>query len=579
MKKGLNVTLMTVAIAVMAFQAMALAPVISDIRSPIVGGVPGATSATPYVFTDAFNIVEKATDDSTTSVNIRWSYYYAGPEIYRINNVDRVALTDAAINNPGAARINGATTDPGDVDANPATITIRNVKYAPVVGSPVAPTGSGIIDVTLVTLFASDGSTYTLQENGEVYFYTDTGGQSRLSGSVVPWTPEGIGHQTAFPTQGTSVWTWSPPSGTVTSSTQAGTAVCIETAALGVNVASWISSWGTISVAKNTVYRIRARIQGTQTSAETTQFFDFVLGNFDGSTQGLNLFGADFMFFDNTGGANAPLYKPSTNGTTYEMYWAPSCVNNANYNASTVWNTSNAENRKMLLAFRVLDINNFTALTADNDFGRLCLNDFTVDALPTSKMSLQQVWASPTTLTASNFHAASIFGAVTYETDKIRMSQQNVGGNNSATLDFGGAFPGDGTIDYGNMSSLSDNYPVPWEANTLYQIGYSYSAVDSGSAAAPFDALWVGMDCPSNEMIVISYVTSQEGLAAMPKTGTPQEYVAFIYGHTVTTSGVPEFAFFRPRSEWANSPSIIESANSGSMYLHSARVSKVTFTP
>lgn len=581
MKKGLNVTLMTVAIAVMAFQAMAAAPTIGQIKDPIVGNEPGATSPTPFVFPDVYDITAKATDDSTTSVNIRWSYWYSGAtEVYRINNVDRVTVDDVAIKNPVAAqKINGATTDPADVDGLSATITIRNVKYAPIGGSVTVPGTTGIIDAMPVTLFASDGTTYSPKT---IMIYTDNGGLDRITGadSEPQWTP--IQNQTTFPAQGQIAWSWAPPAGSVTSSTNAGAAICIETAALGDNYATWNASWGVISVAKNTVYRIRARIQGTQTSAESTQFFDFVLGNFNSATQtGFNMFGADFMFFDNEGGANAPLLKTATNGTTYEMYWCPPSVGNAAFNSSNIWDAGAAEYRKMLLVFRVMDLTSFAALTAQNDSGRLCLNNFTIDAIPTDNMSLDQIWASPATLTASNFHAASLIGAAAYQTDKVLLSQQIVSGTNSKDLDFGGAFPGDGVIDYNNLSTLADEYPIPWEADTLYRIAYKYSAVDATSAAAPYDVIWVGMDCPSNEFIVTSYVTSQGGVGvnpAMPKAGTPQEYVAFLYSHQLSNSSHPEFLKFRPRSEWANSPSMVESPGTGSTYMHGATVSKVTFT-
>jgi len=581
MKKGLNVTLMTVAIAIMAFQAMAMAPVIGPIGDPIVGSVAGASSATPFVFSDAFDLTAKATDDTTTPVNIRWSYWYSGAtEVYRINNVNRVTVSDAAIENPIAAqKINGATTDPADVDHSAATITIRNVKYAPLSGSAQTP-GSGIIDAMPVTLFASDGTTYSSKT---IMIYTDNGGLSRMSGLPEPrWTP--VQHQTTFPTQAGMGWSWAPPAGSVTSSTNAGAAVCIETAALGDNYATWNASWGVISVAKNTVYRIRAKIQGTQTSAESTQFFDFILGNFNSATQtGFNMFGADFMFFDNEGGANAPLLK-ANGGTTYEMYWCPPSVGNAAFNSSNIWDASGAEYRKMLLVFRVMDLQSFGALTAQNDSGRLCLNDFSVDAIPTEKMSLNQIWSSPATMTAANFHAASVIGTTTYQSDKVLLGPGSLNGTQSSTLEFGGAFPGDGDLgDYSpaQLGRLADEYPIAWEAKTLYRIAFKYSAVDAASAAAPFDVIWVGMDCPSNEFIVTSYVTSQGGVGvnpAMPKVGAPQEYVAFLYSHELSKSSIPEFLKFRPRSEWANSPSMVESPGTGSTYFHGATVSKVTFT-
>jgi hypothetical protein len=580
MKKGLNVTLMTVAIAVMAFQAMAMAPTIGDIKSPIVGNEPGATSATPWIYPEAFDINSKATDDTTSSANIRWSYDYAGTEVYRINNVDRVVVSDATINNPGAARINGTTTDPADVDASAATITIRNVKYRPIGGSDSEPIGTGIIDAIPVTLFASDGTTYS---QTEVFFYTEVGGTDRLSQGATQWTP--VASQTAFPTGGGLSWTYSPVAGTITSSTSGGTAVCMDAALTGVNFSEWRGSWGAFSVAKNTVYRIRARINGSQATAGHTPFMDIYLSNFSSDgLSGMNMYGGDLMIFDNEGGANAPISKPSTNGTTYQWFWAPPCLNNAAYNNdTTIWASGNAENRKMMLVFRVLDVNSINGsdvLTADVDSGSLCLNDLQIDSIPSSGLvAASTSYTSPATMTTSNMQVSGIFGQETFQSDGVLIAPSTdtsgaVG--DSRYLEYGSGQPGDATIDYGTPSTMSDNYPVTWESDTLYQIAWQWSAMDATSANGPPDAIVVGMDTPMNEFIVNSYVSSQGGLVGMPKTGTPQDYICYFYSHSVSASATSQFRTFRPRVEWLNSPLLIGSPSNGSFKLHGCTVKKLT---
>jgi len=501
MKKGLNVTLMTVAIAMMALQVMAKAPVIGDIKSPIVGSNEGITAATPFVYPDAFDITAAASDDTTDQAHIRWSYWYSGAEVYRINNVNRVTVNDAAINNPVAGqKINGATTDPLDGDADAATITIRNVLYAPIGGGGGTPSYSGIGDIVTVTLFASDGTTYTLQENGDVLFYTDNGGNNRLSGAGT-FSP--VVHETAFPSQSPITWTWTRGTGgTINSSTSAGTAVCIDAGLTGDNYATWSSNLGYFSVAKNTVYRIRARINGSQATAGHTPFADIYLSNFDG-VNGFNLFGGDFMIFDNEGGANAPILKTSTSGTTYQWYWCPASVSNAVYNASAVWDAGNATDRQMQLVFRVIDYDSLVGATGELDSGSLCLNDVTIDSIPYGDLAFQQVYATPGTLSASNCFGSSIFGVTGYDAGRIKISEGNIGGVNDSKLsDYGSAAPGDATIDYDNLSSLTDNFPMAWEADTLYQISWTMSAVDAGSETAPLDAIIVGMDTPAFEFII-----------------------------------------------------------------------------
>jgi len=114
MKKGLHVTLMTVAIAAMALQAMAMAPVISQIPDPVVGneiaitgGAYLVTSPTPFYYPDAFDLNAYVADGDTADGDILWSYSYSGTEIYRINNVAPLVIGTDDINAPGAKRLNG----------------------------------------------------------------------------------------------------------------------------------------------------------------------------------------------------------------------------------------------------------------------------------------------------------------------------------------------------------------------------------------------------------------------------------------------------------------------------------------
>jgi len=571
MKKGLNVTLMTVAIAVMAFQAVAMAPVIGPVPSPIVGSDTGATAPTPFVYPDAFNIVNLATDDTTTSANIRWSYTYTGTEVYRINNVDRVTLSDTAIKNPATnQKINGSTTDPGDVDANSATVTIRNVKYRPIGGGSSSPSFGGIGDVVVVTLFASDGSTYSQKE---ALFYTDAGGTDRLSGGN--WTP--IMHQGgagSWPTSGTNSFGFHSIIGTVTGTTSGGTAVCLEVPAAGDNFGMWTSQWGIIPIAKNTVYRIRATISRTSTTPETTPFFDLVVDNFSTTGTGLNLYGGDLMFLDNEGGANRP--NTGSGSTVYQMYWAPACVQSAAFNAyADLWSPTQDTARNAELTFRVLDVASTAAITAGNDLGEICLTDLQIDSIPYSSLSFAPVW-SPAAVSMSNFTFNAVFGATAVnDGSTINITPQGSGAG-ATGLEYATLRPGDATIDYGNLSTLADNYPIAWESSTLYAAVWQFSAPDSTSEAAPFDAIWVGMDVASNEIILLSYVTSQEGKCAMPKVAPAQDYVAFMYSQTMTASINPEFRTLRPRADFANVPGLLESANTGSVRVNGLSVYKVT---
>jgi len=579
MKKGLNVTLMTVAIAVMALQAMAMAPVITDIKSPIVGNEPGATAATPFIFPDAFDINSKATDDTTSSANIRWSYYIAGTAKYRINNVDVVTLDNASINNPAAKRINGATKDPADVDANAATITIRNIRYSPITGSATATaSGAGIVDSQVVTLFASDGTTYSSKD---VVFYTDDGGNDRFTGQDQTVTPVSVYHPSSWPGSGNTAWTYSILIGTVTSSTATGSGICLDAAATGNNYAGWNSPWGVVPISKNTVYKIRARINGAQTAAGHVPFFDLVIDNYNSTTStGLNLYGGDFMILDNEGGANAALNKGAMNaavGTTYTWYWTPAAVNTAQFNASTtLWSTANATARAMEMQFRVLDVNANGGITADADSGAICLNDLIVESFPYSALTFSSPVYNNTALASSgdNWNGTGALGTtVTYSGGVCTMTATSAG----QSVEYAQAGPGNGTKDYLNSGTLVDDYPVVWEASTLYQASFKFAAPSSAAEANPWDIYWVGMDAATNEFIAISYITDTVGMCATPKAGTPQEYVAFLYSHNVSATGLGANAKrLRPRCEFGNVATMVDGTNLGGVAISGVTVTKVT---
>lgn len=569
MKKGLHVTLMTVAMAVLAAQAMAMAPAIADLPSPIVGSVATSTHPVPFVYPDAFDLDQYVTDDTTSPANIRWSYAVVGTPIYRINNVDPVTVGTDNIIAPGAKRINGSTDDPNKVDTKTSSITVRNVKYAPISGTGQTPSGSGIIDTQVVTLFASDGSTYSQQD---VMFYTDNGGTNRLSPGGPPVTTVYQPDLT-----GTSHgWTYQFIIGSVTSSSGS-TGVCLNTALTGDNFAGWQSPWGTVPLTANTVYRARARVNGSQSGAGTVPFFDFVIDNFDG-TNGLNLFGGDLLILDNEGGANAAYNKPSTSGTTFTWVWAPSPMANAAWNdASTgVFAASTGNNKNARFQFRVLDVNANPGITANNDVGTICLNSLTIESIPYSALSLTQKF-QVTDLNSGTFQMNPLLGStVAYSGGDCTLSA-----NTSASQDaeYAQGYPGDNNLNFATPSTLTDNYPIQWQSNKLLQVVFDLSAPNTAAETTQYDVFWTSMDAATNELIIVSYVTGAQNRCGMPKAGTPQQWMVFLHTNTETLSGVTEFHRFRPRIEFGNAPSLVfpgTTVNSGPVVINGVTVNEVS---
>jgi len=582
MKKGLHVTLMTVAIAVMALQAMAMAPVISTIPDPVVGnetaitgGAPLVTNPTPFYYPDAIDLNTKVTDGDTPVASLLWSYSYSGTAIYRINNVAPLTIGTDSILAPGAKTINGATDDPNAVDSLTRTITIRNVKYAPIGGPNTTPAFQGLGDSQVVTLYASDGTSYDL---ATAMFWTDNGGIDRL-GTAPPPPVSTIVFDPPFATANGGFLSF-VDGGAITNSNPggAGAAICIDSAlagtgAGGTNQGGWYGPMTTVLTA-NTVYVIRARINGTQSGPGTVPFFDLVINNFNG-VQGLNLFGGDMFVLDNEGGANACFNKPSTNGTIITWVWAPAAM------LSSAWNDTasatpgpfatsvTAANRSFFMMFRVID-QDTPGTTGNLDSGRLCLNKLEVRAVPYSAFAFANDYQA-TSLTSSNMTyvslAASGGSAPTWAGGVCTLSA-------GAATDYAMLRPGDDVYNLTTPSSIPDNFPTIWESNMVYQAVFEMDTPTATDASNPFDVYWVGVDDVTNELIAVSFITGNQFASGMPKFGAPQQFVAFMSGNTVTASTSTNFNRVRPRLDVGNIPALSFTPNTGKVNVHSIKLNK-----
>lgn len=179
----------TFVLALIGVHAPALAPMIMDLPSPIIGGSIGPTQSTRFVYPDAFNLDYIVYDDTTTATLLRWSYEIVGTPAYLINGVDPinsgavdpVTVGDSSTINHypgGMGRKNGVAED--NPDGKVSTISIRNQHLSPLGAAPVENPPTGWIDTQPVTFWCSDGDKAS---STTVMFYTDNnaGGWNRLS--------------------------------------------------------------------------------------------------------------------------------------------------------------------------------------------------------------------------------------------------------------------------------------------------------------------------------------------------------------------------------------------------------------
>jgi len=585
MKKGLTITLLTVALAMIGFQAMAAAPVIGDIHSPIVGN-GDATAANVFVYPDAIDLTSFVTDDTSPSASVIWSYE-ASSSKYTLNGISPINDTDPADIEvtPGAKKVAPTHTANGelDYDTNPATITVRNQDLSPLGSATTTPAETGVLtaQTASITLYASDGSTFSQKD---LVIYTDNGGMDRMS------PDEGTKTKVYDPDFGTGNggFVFSPMNGTVTVSS-AGGKLCMETTAMGDNMALWVGAANSLPLAKNSVYDVTLQMTSNNAAPGHTPFWDLSLDNNNNAGDGLNLYGADCFFLDNENGANAAV----TAGKAFHMIWTPLAVATDQWNgagafasADTIFATAHAAKKDGRFMFRVMDIwqNGTSGIKANIQYGTICVNDLTV-----WKTDLASVKTVGTSLYNQNAFVLStgsgvgkvakgdlVAGAatVTIVSGAINIVPTTAG-RGTAYETF---YPGDTDNVYDPLrpTSQADNFPVVCDANTIYRIQVEIATV--ANADNPPDAFWIAADTPTNEVIYNSFVTSGLGGAAMPKTGT-QTYTAFYHSNWATDSTVgAQWKKMRPYFTWANLPSLGDPGNNNScsFKINRIKVDKVT---
>jgi hypothetical protein len=578
MKKGLMLTLLTVAIAMIGMKAMGMAPVITEIPSPIVGNENGLTDANLYVYPDAINLNNYVSDDTTTAANIIWSYTINSPK-YKINNVAPIVVgTDNIFTAAGGTkRINTQVVGAElNTDGLANTITIRNSNLSPLGGTANPPGGSnGIIaaETQVCTLFASDGTTYS---STELFIYTDKNGWDRISTGQVTYP---VVKNSTF--EGTvDGFASATVAGTLTFNTGGNTALCIGAPLAGQNFGLWVSPYGYVLLTANTVYDIRATMSGSSTTAGSTPFWDIVVDNYsnDGS-QGLNLYGCDAFFLDNQGGNNAVL----TTESDFHVLFTPAAVATAAWNNATtgIFTTARDPNNDMRLQFRVLDVDSNGGITAGSDQGTLCLKNLTVTAMPLGNMqTLQAGMYDATTITDANGT-----GGGTTTVDTLLGSTVSFAGGDITITPSSGAqsvelvsiFPGDRTNDTGNPAGQVDNYPVAFDANTMYQVVAELTAPNANSVTNSFDVFWVGADLPTNEVIYESFTTNNAGQVGMPQVAPSQTFMAFYHSNKGTAATTSQWHFFRPKVVFGNNAGLAVGNNSGGVIVNSIKVNKVDF--
>lgn len=603
MRKGFRVTLATVAIAFMGFNAMAKAPTIADIPDIIVGDEEQSTAANVFVFPDALNLDQWVNDDDSTDGQIIWSYSVADPanNRYTINGAEPIdLLSEDPVSPPSAKRISDVDSDPLTTDTLARTITVRDELRSPVatgggLGPYPEPATTGILsDDRVVTLWASDGSSAS---NRSILVYTRNDGPDQLS-------PERVIDVFRDFTAGTFGWTSQLGSGTVNASQSATDGLCLNVPADGDNDGNWASPFGIVELVKNAVWEARLTITTDVTTQGQVPLVQMVYDNFatDGS-QGKNDFGGEMFILDNEGGANAPGFG-RTGDENFVFYMAPASFQAPQFADAPDGFFSSAldADNDIRMIFRVQDLASGGYLAGD-DAGSVCLKELTVLRHDFAEMN-----------TVAEVYSVEAFSDISgAPADPTAFGLDVIGEATTMTIDGGDAViaaddgawsaddpdsvvlfrPGDTTVNLTTTatSENDDNWPIEYTANTSYYIEYELSMNTQAGESSPPDSIRLGADVLTQELLVDHFVASnsedtsvgfpdfQRGLT-MPRYngGVPQKYACFFYSHSLSSTTIPNADRFRPRFEVLNAGTAQpfgRTANEGDIRVHSVRVLEI----
>ena len=520
-----------------AGDAVEMAPVISEIPPPIIGNEAIASPPNEFVYPDAFNLDTYVTDDRTTDGGIAWFYENAGGR-YTINGVEPLNGRDPL--EAGAPRIDIQDLDPGEVDRNPRTPTFRDTVYSPIGAIPVDPGTTGIVANEVVMLFASDGTTYSMRE---MILYTDNGGEDRLSWSHKP-----------------PPWPWPGPvtdwisasqvyseDGEVTLTNLAGQGLCIEVPAEGAQEGAWISPYGFIELSAMTVYRIRVIVNSGNLPAGTTPLWGVTLDNVDNDGRVLNnKYGAEYLVLDNVGGANNV-----NGGVQYDFWFTPLPVMTDDWNdpSNGAFTAAMDPVNDARTSFRVLDVSN-TGYGGELDAGRVCLEFISITSFDIRSLAVMVSEYDVTDMREDLFTVDDLDGegntGHAYEGGNLTIFPwPDHWDTEIITLTPGNRDPG-----YpGNPAEAVDNYPIVDTDRGLYRVRMGVQAPNAAAETQPPDAIRLGADDSTNEVLMTSNVVAALDQIGMPKSGSVSEYVAFYGSGAVTLDTTAGAGRIRPRAD------------------------------
>jgi hypothetical protein len=454
-------------------------------------------------------------------------------------NAPRIDLNDL----DAGSGISGDNGDFGSIDATDGptpdglarTITFRDVDVSPD-NTPNPPAAFGtVLNSSVVTLFASDCSTYSMHS---FPVSTVVGQSDTLSQVVID-----ILHDIDFATPPTGGDAWvGALIGTNGGSTDdtGGNGLCMTAPLTGSNFPFYVSPDGFIDITDETIYRVTANLNvllPASPAANTLPILEFVFDNFNSGLAGGNNYGGYAHLLDNSGGANG------VGRVTNEfIYFVAPASNQASQWQAHVGDPAADDMIDLRLSFRLNDSTHSIGGGNDADEGTICVETVKVEGI--NRGLFAQEASVPIVVSDSNF----VVGGPGDNIGTGTQTALNPGWDVSVQVSTGTIFRQTFFPVVGGVSNTTftnaELFPVLWEAGKVYRtrIGMHYPNAADVASNNVMGAMLINMDTPQSEIGIQWNIQRGTGISvgkASPDA-TLAEYEAYMYSQQGTLSATPD---------------------------------------
>ena len=296
------------------------------------------------------------------------------------------------------------------------------------------------------------------------------------------------------------------------------------------------------------------------------------------------MFGGDYAFLDNQGGANG--IATAAGHTDFTVYYTPLRVNVAAWKSDSIgaFRTFNDEFNDLSLRFRVLDSDD--NIQAWEDSGQICLKDLEITRFDQSTF-VEGATLFSSTMTEGDFtvqhtNTSTSTNVTTWDAANETVTVGNTTGI-SGSGDIIMIYPGTGTT-LPQGTAYLESWPIEWVSNDLLKIEYVVSAGAEASEDVQPAILRILVDSPSNEVFFGSYAVANEWGGSSywqtPKFGEPETMVSYVQtaqasAFVQTDSAYEELTYLRPRLDVMTNTGVWMNPQTGTTKVHSVSVKRV----